>query len=344
MIARTDSGAFSTASSGIGWGDVVFPVLLKLALDGHERIEGSLTGLAPRPPRGSARIERWQDSFSIRRPPVLLAHRQPGEPEAVLQQPLDHVPLGEHLRLGRDLVRLDLAAAVDLGVERLAVRVVPVLVDPPQRRIVGPRGGELRNVEPLDYVTEGCWRDREQPGEPNVAVEAREVGRQLLEEELEQRRVTFRVVSGERRTELTELPVALAIPTAREHHRLGQPLGLEQSKEHEAVDERGRRLLLRPPEETLLGRTPLRLVLRLRGSGACIDPRLDPLASSSVRLIEPGLRDRNSEPIPSIRLVVNRAKQQRAEALLRRLLRPSNRFGEELLGVRGDHSALRAGS
>jgi hypothetical protein len=46
------------------------------------------------------------------------AHRQPHRPEAVLQQPVHHVALGEHLRLAGDLVRLDLAAGVELGVER----------------------------------------------------------------------------------------------------------------------------------------------------------------------------------------------------------------------------------
>lgn len=56
-----------------------------------------------------------------------------------MEQPLDHVALREHLSFGGDLVWLDLLAVVDLGVEALALRVVPELIDPAQRRIVAPR-------------------------------------------------------------------------------------------------------------------------------------------------------------------------------------------------------------
>ena len=74
-----------------------------------------------------------------------------GEAEAVLEQPLHHVALGEHLRLRRDLVRLDLPAVRDLLVERLALRIVPILVDPAERRVVAPRAVEFgESLERLD--------------------------------------------------------------------------------------------------------------------------------------------------------------------------------------------------
>jgi hypothetical protein len=68
-------------------------------------------------PLGLTRLEARESSVGDDKgyPSVLLAHRQPHPPEAVLQQPVDHVALGEHLRLAGDLVRRHLAAAASLS-------------------------------------------------------------------------------------------------------------------------------------------------------------------------------------------------------------------------------------
>ena len=146
-------------------GHVVLPVLLQLAVDRHQGVEGDLAGIAPLPPFGATRVEPRQDRLRVGRPAVLPAHRQPGEAEAVLEQPLDHVALGEHLRLRRDLVGLDLAAAADLGVERLAVGVVPVLV-------VDRRAGNGWQTDRALRRAWARWRLRSCPGAPRRSAAA----------------------------------------------------------------------------------------------------------------------------------------------------------------------------
>jgi hypothetical protein len=133
---------------GQGLRHPVLPALLEPGLDRHQRVEGDLAGLAPGAPGDAPRLQPVEHprGLGLRVPAVLLAHRQPHLAERVLQQPLDHVALGEHLRLRRDLVVLELLGGGELGVEALALGVVPVLVDPPERGVVGPHRRQLGSL------------------------------------------------------------------------------------------------------------------------------------------------------------------------------------------------------
>ena len=102
-------------------------------------------------------------------------------------------------------MRLDLAAVVQLRVERLALRVVPVLVDPAERRVVGPGGLEPRVVEPLHHLAQRGRRHGEEARQPDVAEQAGQIERQLVEDELQERRVPLGLVAAERRGELPQL-------------------------------------------------------------------------------------------------------------------------------------------
>ena len=69
-------------------------------------------------------------------------------------------------------MRLDLPPAGDLGVEGLAVGVVPVLVDPAEGGVVGPGRFQVLGVELGDDLAEGRGRDGEEPGQADLAEEA----------------------------------------------------------------------------------------------------------------------------------------------------------------------------
>ena len=160
------SGACATALVGDRLRQVVGPAALRVGVQRHQVGERDLARRALSPPVGPPLLQPVERAVGLYlgRPPVLLAHGQPHRPEAVLEQPVHHVALGEHLRLAGDLVRLDLAAAVELVVERLALGVVPVLVDPAERHVVGPAALQHLGVEGVDDVPERRRRDRDEIG------------------------------------------------------------------------------------------------------------------------------------------------------------------------------------
>lgn len=245
------------------------------------------------------------------------------------------VALGEHLRLAGDLVRLDLPSGVDLRIERFAVGVVPVLADPAERRVVGPRRGQLGVVETLDHFSQRCRWNRKQPRKSDVAVEAGQIYRQLVEQQAQERRVPFscvrRTVGAERGREVAELSVALAVPPSRDDVRLRQARGFELTQEHESIDERRCRFLLGLGEQAVLRTLQLLGVLRLLRAGVLVDPRFDALAPLAVHLVEPCVTKRNRETVPPVCLVVDREQELGPQA--------PNRLREDLLGFRSQGHA-----
>ena len=266
---------------------------------------------------------------------MLGAHREPHLPQAVVEQPLDHVPLREHLRLGRDLVRLDLPPVVDLGVQRLALGVVVELVDPPQRRVVRPRRLQLGRVQRLDHRPQRRRRHREQPCQPHVPEQARQVVGQLVEHQPEQVRVAFRLVAAQRRREVAQLLVRLALPPARHHRRRIEPQRLDVPQEHQPVEQRRRRLLLRLPQEPnpqrrrvdlrRLALLALRLVAPVHlGAHLLVEPALQPLPPHVLRLRQRRLVERHRQPVRRLRRlpqVHQQALPQPADALAQGFLR-----------------------
>ena len=124
-------------------------------LDAQTKLDrGDLARLALLAPLGSSLIEAGEHALGIWRPPLPPAHRKPRVPEAVLKQPLNHVSLGEHLRLGGEVAAIELGLGVEASVDFASFRVVPVLVDPPKRGVVRPRGGELGLVELLKVLVD----------------------------------------------------------------------------------------------------------------------------------------------------------------------------------------------
>ncbi|WP_295586742.1 hypothetical protein [uncultured Lamprocystis sp.] len=115
---------------------------------------------------------------------MLAALGEPQGAQAVLEQPIHHVALGEHLGLAGDLVGLDLAAGMELGVQGLALRVVPVLVDPAQGHVVGPAGGQHRCVQCLDHQAQGGGTYRDQVRHVGRPIEAGQFQCQILEDQL----------------------------------------------------------------------------------------------------------------------------------------------------------------
>ena len=328
--------------------NIILPLLFKLPRDGHEGIEGDLTDLALRPPLGPPRIERGQHRLRVGGPGVLAAHTQPGKPEAVLEQPLDHVPLGEHLRLRRDLVGLNLPSPIDLRVEGFAVGVVPVLVDPAEGGVVGPGGREGGIVEALHSIAQCGRRNREKSCQSDVPEEPREVECKLLEEELKQCGVAFGGIAGsagaERGGEVSKLAIALAAPSPGEHRGFGEPECLEVPQQHQSIEQRRSGFLLGLREEAIPGGLEFRFVSGPGGADAFIEPGLDALASSPEGLVEPRLREGDGEPVASIGLVVNGLQEARAKALLGALRSAANGLAEELLGFGGQgHGQHRAG-
>ncbi len=135
--------------------EIIGPAPLGVGVERHELGERDLARLALGPPLDPPFFQPRERAvgLNLRRPAVLLAHRQPHRAEAVLEQPVDHVTLGEHLRLAGDLVRGELATGVELRVESFPLRVVPVLVDPAERHVVGPARSEGPCIERFDEVT-----------------------------------------------------------------------------------------------------------------------------------------------------------------------------------------------
>ena len=67
-----------------------------------------------------------------------------------------------------DRVFKTLLASVDqLPPANIAVGIVPVLIDPTQRRVVAPNAFELGRIERIDDRAQRCGRDRHEAGEPH---------------------------------------------------------------------------------------------------------------------------------------------------------------------------------
>ncbi len=172
--------------------NVVRPAPLGVGLQRHQLRERHLADLSLGPPLGPSLIESIDEALALnvvllhaRSPAVFSAHRQPHGTEAVLQQPVHHVALGEHLRLAGDLVRLDLAALVELVVQGLALGVVPVLVDPAQGHVVGPAARQVVIVHRVNQMTQRARGDRYQLGYTRLAEDAWQIRGQVLEDELQ---------------------------------------------------------------------------------------------------------------------------------------------------------------
>ena len=229
-----------------GLGHPVGPVALLLRLQRHQRVLLHLARLALGAPGLAALVEAVEGAvlLAVRGPAVLVADGEPGLTEAVVQEPLHHVPLREHLRLRSQLVGLDLAAGVELGVEGFAVGVVPILVDPPQRCVVLPRALQRLVVQRLHHGPQRGGGQREQGDEAHLAEQAGQLKGQLLAQQPQQQPVPLRRVVGgllvEQGTgEVGELLVGGAGPAPGEQGGLDGGGGFEVLDDDEPVEERG---------------------------------------------------------------------------------------------------------
>ena len=120
-------------------------------------------------------------------------------------------------------------------------------------------------------------------GHAHRPVEARQFGGQVLEHELQEKGVAFRVVAAdERGGKLAEVLIRGALPPACHHGRSAQRLTvgtgrLHQPKNHQPVQQRVRRLLFGLAPE-ILGRLRFLALRRSRILSAELfgDPRLEP--------------------------------------------------------------------
>jgi len=246
-------------------------------------------------------------------------------------------------------VRLHLAAGVELGVQGLAVRVIPVLVCPAQNRVVGEGPGQLFVVEALDDLAERGGRYRYQVGQAQGAEEARQVERQLVEHELQQKRVPLGRVSGvgrEGRCEGPELCVALAVPAARDDRRPRDSECLELLHDDEPVEEGGGSLLDGGQEEALapllphlpfLGRRFLPRHTRPLRAYPFVQPLLEPFPAGSRAAREARGGDGELQPVCGPHRVREVAHEPLAQ--------PADSRGEEGLGFGSEgHQRFRSGT
>ena len=292
--------------------EVVGPAPLGVGVQRHQLGERHLARVAFRSPGGPTLLEPRERAVGLDLgcPAVLLAHRQPHRAQAVLERPLDQVPLGEHLRLAGDLVGRELAASVELGVERFPLRVVPVLVDPAERHVVGPAQAESRAVELFDHVPERRRGHGDELGDARVAVQARQLGGEVLEDEAEQEPVPLALVApNERRGQRAEFLVVRALPPAGDDRRPTDARGFEESQEDDPVQQRVRSLLLRVPADVV--RTPRRTAPATSGADLLGNPRLQAGTSGRLTFGEPGILRGDGEPVGGVGRAVEIIEQSR---------------------------------
>ncbi len=141
----------------------------------------------------------------------------------------------------------------DLLVQGLAVGVVPELVDPAQRRVVGPGRGQHGVLQGLHRGPQGRgWHGHQSRG-PHVPEQARQVQGPLFEGHAQKFGVAFRVVAQKLGGEGPELLVAGALPAARQHLHPREVQGLDLAQDHQPVQERAGRPLDRALQVTLPG-------------------------------------------------------------------------------------------
>ena len=216
-------------------------------------------------------------------------------------------------------MRLDLAAAVELVVERLALGVVPVLVDPAERHVVGPAALQRLGVQGVDDVPERRRRDRDKVGHARRTVEARQLGGEVLEDQPEQERVPLGlIVAARSRAQAPGSPGTPRLsqpPVTTAGARSGCARGarcLHEPEQDQPVQQGVGGLLLGLAAEVFCGPAALR-----PGSGLCPDllghPRLQPPAPGAGGLVQSRVAAGHREPVGSLRGGVEVLKQAGAE-------------------------------
>jgi len=310
-------------------GHPVLPALLLLQItqvrslrprQGHQRFQVHLSRLALRPPLGPGGLQAVQRALRppgaalsglhhLRRPAVPGADAEPHLPQAVLQQPLHHVAVGEQLRFGGELVVLDLPAVSDFLVQGLAVGVVPELVDPTQGGVVGPGRGQSRVLQGLDGGPQGGGRHGHQARQSHLAEQARQVQGPLFEDQAQQLGVALGVVDQQRRGEGPELTIAGALPAARKHLDPHHVQGLRLAQHHQPVQHGGRGGLDGPRQVPLPGLGRGLLGPPGAAPGLFVQPGLQPASSPLGLFTQARLLQGQRQPVGGLHRVAQVLQQ-----------------------------------
>jgi hypothetical protein len=205
---------------------------------------------------------------------------------------------------------------VQLGVERLALGVVPVLVDPAERHVVGPALRQRGVVEGLDdvaHVAAGTGTSSPRPPARRGPAARGEV----LEDELQQVGVALAaVVADEARGELAEVLEAARIPRAGDERGLVQAGGLEQAQHDDAAEQGICGLFLGVAAEAL----PCHFAVAVLSDlllGQCtellVDPALEAAPAFAGDLVEAGFRGVDRQEIGLFGLAVQPFEQVRTQ-------------------------------
>src|SRR5262249_30599090 len=106
-------------------------------------------------------------------------------------------------------------ASVQLGVDRLALRIVPVLVDPAQSHVVRPTALKFGFAELLDHAPQRRGWNRNEICHTHRSVDARQLGGEGFKHKLKQEgKALGLVVSQEGLSDLSKVFVGAAFPAA----------------------------------------------------------------------------------------------------------------------------------
>ena len=147
-----------------------------------------------------------------------IANPQPLLPQTVLQQPLHHIPLRKHLRLTRDLMGFHLPARIQLLIQLLPLRVIPILIHPSQRRIIPPSRHQLRHIQRLNHRPQRHRWNRDQFRHPHRPKQTRQLDRPLVIQQFQQRpHPLIPAPPTKLRRKLPPLPIPRTRPSPRHH-------------------------------------------------------------------------------------------------------------------------------